>query len=140
MNDGRGFYTQKGYQLNETNNLTASMEDYLEMICRLLKDRDVVRINEIAEKLHVKPSSASKMVSNLKMAGYIDFKKYGYVVLTKKGVELGEYLLYRHDVIHDFLCKLNNTDNELNQVEKIEHFLNESTIKNLEKLTKNLRK
>lgn len=135
MNDDKGFYTQKGYQLNETNALTASMEDYLEMICRILKNTDVVRINELAERLHVKPSSASKMVSNLKEAGYIDFQKYGYIVATKNGIEVGKYLLYRHDVLHNFLCMLNNTDNELDQVEKIEHFINESTLKNLEKLT-----
>lgn len=140
MNDDKGFYTLKGYQLNETNKLTASMEDYLEMICRILINTDVVRINELAEKLHVKPSSASKMVSNLKEAGYIDFEKYGYIVATKKGIEIGRYLLHRHDVLHKFLCMLNNTDNELDQVEKIEHFLNKSTIKNLEKLTKELTK
>lgn len=140
MNDDKGFYTLKGYQLNETNKLTASMEDYLEMICRILINTDVVRINELAEKLHVKPSSASKMVSNLKEAGYIDFEKYGYIVATRKGIEIGGYLLHRHDVLHKFLCMLNNTDNELDQVEKIEHFLNKSTIKNLEKLTKELTK
>ena len=69
MKDDNRFYTQKGYQLNETNELTASMEDYLEMICRILKRTDVVRINELAEKLNVKPSSASKMVNNLKRRG-----------------------------------------------------------------------
>ncbi|NCC01407.1 MAG: MarR family transcriptional regulator [Clostridia bacterium] len=140
MNDDNGFYTQKGYQLNETNELTASMEDYLEMICRILERTDVVRINELAEKLHVKPSSASKMVSNLKEAGYIDFQKYGYIVATKKGMDKGKYLLYRHDVLYNFLCMINNTDNELDQVEKIEHFINETTIDNLEKLTNELTK
>lgn len=138
MCDREGFYTFKGYQLNETGNLSSSMEDYLEMICRLLQSCEVVRINELAEKLHVKPSSASKMVSNLKQAGYIEFEKYGYIVATQKGLEVGSYLLYRHDVLHDFLCRLNHSDNELEQVEKIEHFINRSTIENLEKLTKEL--
>jgi Mn-dependent DtxR family transcriptional regulator len=138
MNDDNGFYTQKGYQLNKANELTASMEDYLEMICRMLKNTDVVRINELAERLHVKPSSASKMVSNLRQVGYIDFQKYGYIAATKKGLEVGRYLLYRHDVLHKFLCMLNNTENELDQVEKIEHFINKSTLKNLEKLTNEL--
>ncbi len=138
--NNKDFYTLKGYQRNETNELTASMEDYLEMICRLLKNTDVVRINELAEKLHVKPSSASKMVNNLRIAGYIDFEKYGYIVATKKGLEAGKYLLYRHDVLHKFICMINHTDNELVQVEKIEHFINETTINNLEKLTNELTK
>lgn len=135
MNKESDFYTLKGYQLNEGGKLTPAMEDYLEMTCRMLKNTDVVRISELAEKLNVKPSSASKMVSNLKEAGYIEFKKYGYIVVTKEGAQLGKYLLYRHDVLHNFLCVLNGTDNELEQVEKIEHFISENTIDNLEKLT-----
>ncbi|MFA9466627.1 MAG: metal-dependent transcriptional regulator [Velocimicrobium sp.] len=140
MSEKEGFYTFKGYQLNDTGKLSSSMEDYLEMICRVLQNCDVVRINKLAEKLHVKPSSASKMVSNLKQAGYIEFEKYGYIVVTKKGIETGNYLLYRHDVLHDFLCAINHSDNELEQVEKIEHFINKSTIENLEKLTQKLTK
>ena len=41
------FYTQKGYELNCHEDLTASMEDYLEMICRMLLEKDVVRIQEL---------------------------------------------------------------------------------------------
>ena len=87
MENGSGFYTLKGYSLNENEKLTSSMEDYLEMICRILQKNEVVRIRELAENLHVKPSSASKMVNNLKEAGYIEFKKYGYIEITQKGLE-----------------------------------------------------
>jgi Mn-dependent DtxR family transcriptional regulator len=75
------------------------------------------------------------MVNNLKYAGFITFEKYGYITITQKGLDLGNYLLYRHDVLNRFLCKLNRTNDELEQVEKIEHFLNIDTIHNLEKLT-----
>ena len=115
------------------------MEDYLEMICRILQKNEVVRIRELAENLHVKPSSASKMVNNLKEAGYIEFKKYGYIAITQKGLETGNYLLHRHRVLHDFPCLLNHTKDELEQVEKIEHFINKITIDNLERLTEWMR-
>lgn len=62
-------------------------------------------------------------------------KKYGVIYLTEKGVSVGDYLLYRHDVLQKFLCTVNHSNSELEQVEKIEHFLNERTIKNLELLT-----
>ncbi len=81
------FYTQKGYELNCHEDLTASMEDYLEMICRMLLEKDVVRIQELSSWLHVKPSSASKMVGTLKEKGYIQFEKYGYLTATAKGRE-----------------------------------------------------
>ena len=134
MENGSGFYTLKGYSLNENEKLTSSMEDYLEMICRILQKNEVVRIRELAENLHVKPSSA-----NLKEAGYIEFKKYGYIAITQKGLETGNYLLHRHRVLHDFLCLLNHTKDELEQVEKIEHFINKITIDNLERLTEWMR-
>lgn len=41
-------------------------------------------------------------------------------------------------MIHRFLCALNHSDSELEQVEKIEHFLNPNTVKNLELLTTHL--
>jgi DtxR family Mn-dependent transcriptional regulator len=65
MNDS-DFYTFKGYQINDRGQITSSMEDYLEMISRILKKQEVVRINELAEGLNVKPSSVSKMVGNLR--------------------------------------------------------------------------
>ena len=115
------------------------MEDYLEMICRMLKGQDVGRIQSLSENLHVKPSSASKMVSALKERGYISFQKYGYLTATQKGLEIGEYLLYRHDVLHEFLCLLNHSENELEQVEKIEHFINRETVTNLQLLLERLK-
>ena len=140
MDKKEEFYTLKGYELAEGSEITSSMEDYLEMICRLLKTEEYVRISVLAEKLNVKPSSASKMVNNLKMLGLVTFEKYGYIKLTEKGAVIGEYLLYRHEVIHEFLCLVNNSESELEQVEKIEHFLNKKTIDNLKKITGKIKK
>lgn len=128
------FFTQKGYELQNSEGLSASMEDYLEMIYRMLKESPCVRIQSLAAQLHVKPSSASKMVAVLKEKGYIEFEHYGYLTATKKGQEAGDYLLYRHDILHRFLCLLNRSENELEQVEKIEHYIDKRTVKNLEKL------
>lgn len=129
------FYTLKGYQqMDEGSALTASMEDYLEMICRLIEGGHVVRIKELAERLNVKPSSASKMANNLRVLRLITFERYGYISLTEKGAQIGEYLLYRHDVLNSFLCYVNQSDNETRQVEKIEHFLNKKTIDNINRL------
>lgn len=138
--DGIGeFHTFKGYQANEKGDITPAMEDYLEMICRLLKTRDVVRIGELAQMLNVKPSSVSKMIQQLAAAGYVEFEKYSYVRLTERGCIEGEYLLYRHEIIHSFLCLLNESETELEQVERIEHFLNRKTVLNLAALTEKLK-
>jgi Mn-dependent DtxR family transcriptional regulator len=119
LENQRDYYTLKGYELNQKDQLSTAMEDYLEMICRMLQKQDVVRVKELAASLHVKPSSASKMVNNLKEAGYVKFEKYGYIELTETGQSEGIYLLHRHEVLHQFLCLVNGSDNELEQVEKI---------------------
>jgi Mn-dependent DtxR family transcriptional regulator len=131
--NNQNFYTFKGYEAVNSSILTPSMEDYLEMICRILETEKVVRINRLSEKLSVKPSSASKMVNNLKEAGLLYYEKYGYVCLSDEGKAIGDYLIFRHKVLNRLLCFINGTENELEQVEKIEHFLNKDTIINIQK-------
>lgn len=138
MPQNDGFYTLKGYQLIESDELTPAMQDYLEMICRLAAQGEVVRVSTLAEKLHVRPSSASKMAAQLDEKGYIRFEKYGYIRVAAKGQETGRYLLHRHAVIHRFLCLVNQTKDELTQTEKIEHFLDYRTVRNLERFCKRI--
>jgi len=138
MTDSNGFYTLKGYSIIEDNAITPSMEDYLEMIYRIHISGEAVRIGALAKRLNVKPSSASKMVNNLKIQGLVLSEKYGYIKLAGAGCQLGQYLVFRHDTLHRFLCYINQSENELEQVEKIEHFFNVETIKNIKRLLDNL--
>lgn len=128
------FYTQKGYEMRRHQAITAAMEDYLEMICRQAAAEGYVRINFLAGKLNVRPSSASKMVYQLRDLGLVSFEKYGLIQPTQEGWTLGRYLLYRHDVLHRFFCLVNGSTDELEQVERVEHYLNEETVRNLEAL------
>ena len=134
MSDNNKFYTLKGYSLLEGNAITSSMEDYLEMIYRIHSSGEFVRIGALAESLNVKPSSASKMVNNLKQQGLVSSEKYGYIKLTEAGSVFGKYLVFRHDTLHRFLCYINQSDDELEQVEKIEHFVNPKTVENIRML------
>ena len=85
----------------------------------------------------MKPSSASKMITNLKNQGLVEFEKYGQITLTEAGTALGEYLLLRHDILHRFFCFLNRTDDELEQVEKVEHFIDSRTVWNMKEFLEN---
>ncbi len=138
MNGADGLYTLKGYSLHEDSRLTHAMEDYLEMISRLSPDGRHVRAHDLSRLLHVKASSVTKMVQQLAQAGYVQAERYGGIVLTEQGKSAGQYLLYRHDVLQRFLCTVNHTADELEQVEKIEHFLDRRTIRNMELLLRRL--
>lgn len=132
------FYTLKGYKLKEKNIITEAMEDYLEMIYRYKDDN--ITVKDLSIKLNVKPSSVSKMVIRLKNNDLILYEKYGKIKLTDLGCEVGSYLLYRHKILNDFFKYINKDEYELKQVEKIEHFIDEVTIKNISLFLKSIKK
>lgn len=117
------FRTLTGYRDAEKKQITSAMEDYLEMIFRMAEEGTAVRVGDLARRLHVSPPSATKMITHLAECGCVDAARYGYVTLTEYGRCVGEYLMTRHDTVHRFFCVLNGTDSELEQTEKVEHFI-----------------
>lgn len=119
----RKFYTVRGYQLLNSGNklLTPSMEDYLEMICRICEDEDYIRINQLSQRLNVRPSSATKIVQKLEALGMISYQRYGIIKLTETGREIGIFLLHRHAVLEKFFETISDDDVLLKDTEMIEH-------------------
>lgn len=132
------FRTLTGYRQAEDKRMTEAMEDYLEMIYRTEANGDTVRMGDLAARLHVRPSSASRMVARLAESDFLRYEKYGVIRMTEQGRTMGEYLLWRHDVLQRFFCKLNGREDVLEQVEQVEHFIDEETIRNLGRLTEKM--
>lgn len=131
MTDEQGkFYTVRGYELIDQADkvLSASMEDYLEMIFRLASNKGYTRISDLSIALNVQPPSASKMVQKLADLAYLHYQKYGLIELSESGQLLGEYLLYRHEIIDKFLHMLGVEEGILEETEKIEHNLSKETV------------
>lgn len=124
------FHTFRGYEMIKKNreNLTPSMEDYLEMIFRNCQEEGYVRINQLAEQLNVRASSVSKTVSKLAAKGYLDYEKYGIIQLSPKGEMMGAFLLDRHKTVEEFLRHIGVLDTVLLETELIEHYLSLETI------------
>ena len=55
---------------------TPTMEDYIEVIYSLVKNKGYARSADIAEKLDVYPSTVTKMLKKLDVEGYIVYEKY----------------------------------------------------------------
>lgn len=124
------FYTFNEYMKKEENSLTASMEDYLEMIYRLSIDNGYTRIHELSSALNVQPPSATKMVQKLAELKLLKYERYGILRLEEEGKKLGEVLLNRHNIIESFLRIFDVPDSEvLDETEKIEHTLSKQTAK-----------
>jgi Mn-dependent DtxR family transcriptional regulator len=134
LNDTEGnFYTIRGYERlrQDDKPVTPTMEDYLEMIYRLSKDRGFTRIGDLAGALHVQPPSASKMVQKLAEVSFLNYEKYGVIELTAQGRELGEYLVKRHETVERFLRFIGADRSVLEETEKIEHNLSTETVKQI---------
>jgi len=123
------FYTARGYtQLLGEEALTASMEDYLEMIYRLGHKEGYTRVNDVANALNVQPPSASKMVRKLCDRGMLVPEKYGIIKMTAHGKKVGKYLISRHNTLREFLELIGIEENVHEDVEGIEHNVSPGTM------------
>ncbi|MFC3039043.1 transcriptional regulator MntR [Virgibacillus xinjiangensis] len=108
---------------------TPSMEDYIELIYNLMETKGYVRVSDIAESLEVYPSSVTKMVQKLDKDDYLNYEKYRGFTLTAKGKKIGERLVYRHELLEQFLELIGvDKENIYQDVEGIEHHLSWNSI------------
>ena len=108
---------------------TPSMEDYIEQIYMLIEEKGYARVSDIAEALAVHPSSVTKMVQKLDKDKYLIYEKYRGLVLTSKGKKIGKRLVYRHELLEQFLRVIGvDEENIYGDVEGIEHHLSWNAI------------
>lgn len=113
--------------------LSENLEDYLEVILDLEKTRKVARGKEIAQRLNIQPGSVSGALKTLDSKGLINWEKYGYITLTKKGTTIAERITNRHNIIKDFLMNVLRIDEETAEPTacRMEHSVDETTINKL---------
>lgn len=131
MNDE--FYTLEGYHRKNQPEISEAMEDYLEMIFRLAKDGDL-HTKELAENLHVRPSSVTKMVQRLREKGLVFYERYSKIKLTSNGLLLASYLIERHRILMRFFTLLHPDSSPLEEVEQVEHYFKPESIYRLSRL------
>ncbi|WP_252314857.1 transcriptional regulator MntR [Sinobaca sp. H24] len=103
---------------------TPSMEDYLERIYQLIEAKGYARVSDIAETLEVHPSSVTKMVQKLDKQEYLVYEKYRGLILTAKGKKIGKRLVYRHELLENFMQIIGVEHGHIyTDVEGIEHHL-----------------
>ena len=83
-----------------------SAENYLETILILKKRQGQVRSIDIASVLSFSKPSVSVAMKNLRLNGYIDVDKEGYITLLDKGLEIAEKIYERHTLFSDWLMAL----------------------------------
>ena len=113
--------------------LTSVMEDYLEAIFDLDKQKKVVRVKNIAKRLNVKMPTVTSMLKTLSKRGLVHYEKYEYVEPTQKGAAVGREMRRRHGILRKFLTDILNIDLKTADDEacKMEHSLSAETLDSL---------
>ena len=116
------------------------LEDYLEAIYSLNKEKGYVSAADISDRLEVRPPTVSSMVAKLAGKGYLDHERYRGMRLTVKGEKVAKSVIKRHQVVSNLISML-GVDPETAYVdtEGIEHHVHPSTLRRMERLAEYLR-
>lgn len=109
------------------------------MIYRMSIDNNKlgVRVNDLSEALNVKPPSTTKMMKRLHNLNICEYAKHGAIFLTDNGINIGKFLLERHNVVKCFLSYIGVDKTLFDQTEKIEHVINFETLECMKKYLNN---
>ncbi len=123
-------------------NLSAALENYLESIALLKREKKHARVGDIAKALNVKSSSVNAAINFLAENNLVIHEKYGYVDLTEEGERIAAEIQRKHDILYKFLHGLLFIDSDIASDEacQIEHCVDLETIHRLERLYNLLKK
>ncbi len=118
--------------------LTASLEDYLEIIYILGQNSGSVGVTDISKALSLSKPSVTRAVSTLKDEKFLNQEKYGKISLTEKGIKAAKTIYDKHKIISEFLTRVLEVDSQTAEIDacKIEHILSTQTIKSIENFLK----
>jgi Mn-dependent DtxR family transcriptional regulator len=119
--------------------VTESVEDYLECIYYLIKQKGYACVADVAESLAINRSSASLMARRLGKLGYLSHQKYRGFTLTAKGRRIAQGIQERHHVLSRLFEQLSLDPKEyLADIEGLEHHLSEASYRRFCDLVKHL--
>jgi len=120
---------------------TDRMEDYLEVIYELIKQKGYATAVDISESLSVSSPSVTKMLQRLDESKYLRYEKYRGINLTNEGTAVAENIREKHRLLAEFFKMIGVDDNIANiDAEGIEHHLHPETLKKLQHFIKSFKK
>jgi DtxR family Mn-dependent transcriptional regulator len=89
-----------------TMTLSASLEDYLEAIFRIVQDKHVARAKDVGRRLKVGRSSVTGALHALADRHLINYAPYDLITLTERGQAVARDVVRRHEALRDFFVKV----------------------------------
>jgi DtxR family Mn-dependent transcriptional regulator len=97
---------------NGATQLSASLEDYLEVIFWAVAAHGRARPRDIARQLQVKGSSVTGALQALAENDYVQYEPYEAITLTRAGFEAGARVARRHHILRTHLTELLGVDEQ----------------------------
>lgn len=113
--------------------VSASTEDYLEAIFRLIAEKGAARVRDIADLLSVHRSTVSWTLKALAEKGLVNYSRYEITTLTTLGEKIGQDVCRRHEIIGRFLTEILGVDGEAAEANacRMEHVLDPEVLERL---------
>jgi len=113
--------------------LSESLEDYLEIILQLMREKGEARVKDIAGRKAVRMASVTGALKRLSDEGLIEHRARETVTLTREGEELAERVLRRHEFIKRFLHEILGVSADVAERDacSIEHIISLETLDRL---------
>lgn len=120
--------------MNNDNNITPVLENYLETIFNLEEKSKFVsgvRITDIAGCLKRSKASVNTAIKSLTKLGHIKHEPYGNIELTDSGRKIARDIAEKHTILYQFLIQVLYVEEKKANDEacKIEHAMSRDTVK-----------
>jgi len=88
---------------NMDGELSSTLEDYLEAIFRIEKEKRAARVRDISSRLGVAKSTVNAALKSLAAKELINYSPYELIVLTEEGREKASDIVVFHRILYRFL-------------------------------------
>ena len=86
--------------------VSASLEDYLEVIYHTVQAKGAARAKDIVQRMGVHNSSVTQALRSLSDKELVNYAPYDTVTLTASGEAIALDVVHRHEVLREFLGKV----------------------------------
>lgn len=88
------------------NKLSASLEDYIEVIYNLIAEKNFARSKDISARLEVSGASVTEALRSLSRKGLVNYAPYEAITLTTRGRRAAQDVVRRHDALKQFFVEV----------------------------------
>lgn len=115
--------------------ISKALEEYIKTMYILKKQKNDIRVTDIAEKMNCSKASVTKSLNILKEKKLIEYEAYGEIKLSKQAEEIAQKALEAYDIVYLFFNEVLEiqSDKAKEEAEKIKTVMSDESLNKLAK-------